>query len=162
MFDGSSSLINTATSYASAAGGLVVLSTIFWMWVKSRLSQTNKDVTTDKAEVEMISVLQKENSELRFRVSEAEKHYNSAVARLAIMDQQQQKIDELQTLVNEFSKKLELASALIQNLSVENATLSTHIRHIEEQNITLKEQFEVIEKQNSKMFDIISSMESSK
>lgn len=151
--------ISAVASYVTAGGGLAACTAMFWMWFKARLSKTDKEVSTNKAESQLIKTLEIENNTLRDRVNDAEKHYNAAVSRLAIVDQQQQKIDELQKIVSNFTNKLEEAYKMIQKLSVENATLTVHIRHIEEQNTDFKLQISNIEQQNSRMYSLLSSLE---
>lgn len=83
------------------------------LWLRKTLASTAADVAGDRAEVDMISVLQQENKELRERLNETEKERNEQWKQIA-----------------DLSAQLQIIQAKMESLTETNQALTAEVQRL--------------------------------
>lgn len=116
--------ISNPTTIWGAAGGAIAAAIAGVFWVRKMLASTAAGVAGDRAEVNMIEVLQNENASLRQRLDQVETERNGLYAQLASLqadlkiiqasqDALTQKITDLTNTNEALTRKVsELSAAL--------------------------------------------------
>ena len=84
-----------------------------FFWLRKTLASTAADVAGDRAEVDMISVLQQENKELRDRLSNTEKERN-----------------ELWKQIADLSAQLQIIQSKMETLTTTNQQLTDEVHRL--------------------------------
>ena len=113
--------ISNPTTIWGAAGGAVAAAIAGVFWVRKMLASTAADVAGDRAEVNMIAILQQENSTLRERLAAVETERNeffkqiaSLLADLKIIQASQ---DALTNRITELTKTNQALTLKVSQLS---------------------------------------------
>lgn len=84
-----------------------------FFWLRKTMASTAADVAGDRAEVDMISVLQQENKELRERLNETEKERNEQWKQIA-----------------DLSAQLQIIQAKMESLTETNQALTAEVQRL--------------------------------
>lgn len=96
-----------------AIGAAVAAFITGFFWLRKTIASTAADVAGDRAEVDMISVLQQENKELRERLNETEKERNEQWKQIA-----------------DLSAQLQIIQAKMESLTETNQALTAEVQRL--------------------------------
>lgn len=89
-----------------AIGAAVAAFITGFFWLRKTIASTGADVAGDRAEINMISVLQQENQQLRERLSETEKERNEQWKQIADLSAQIQIIQSRMQALTQTNQEL--------------------------------------------------------
>lgn len=119
--------ITNPTTIWGAAGGAVAAAIAGVFWVRKMLASTAADVAGDRAEVNMITVLQQENATLRERLAAVETERNELFKQIASLQADLKIIQASQDyLTNRIAELTETNQALTQKVSQLSEALEAH------------------------------------
>ena len=119
--------ITNPTTIWGAAGGAVSAAIAGVFWVRKMLASTAADVAGDRAEVNMIAVLQQENATLRDRLAAVETERNEFFKQIASLHADLKIIQASQNaLTSKIADLTQTNQALTQKVSQLSAALEAH------------------------------------
>jgi peptidoglycan hydrolase CwlO-like protein len=119
--------ITNPTTIWGAAGGAVAAAIAGIFWVRKMLASTAADVAGDRAEVNMITVLQQENATLRERLIAVEAERNEFFKQIASLQADLKIIQASQdSLTNRITELTQTNQALTQKVSQLSEALEAH------------------------------------
>ena len=119
--------ITNPTTIWGAAGGAVAAAIAGVFWVRKMLASTAADVAGDRAEVNMITVLQQENATLRERLAAVETERNEFFKQIARLQADLKIIQASQdSLTSRITELTETNQALTQKVSQLSEALEAH------------------------------------
>ena len=154
-----------AINYAPLGVSVPIVGYLIGRAIYRRFSRDSTEVVKDRAESNIITILQsdntnlrKETDELRKRIDEVANERNTAVSQLggfiAVIDSYKEKILVLQDSVTKMAAKLEEQNELLTKVLVENAQLSTKVVHLNESNDRLSREMASLQEQLSEMYNV--------
>ena len=110
--------------------------------VYRRFVRDKVEIAKDRAETDIVQVLQDDNAKLRSAYEKVQDERNQAVSQLgkfvAETEAYKAKVGELQDSISKMSQKLEEQTALLQAVLVENSQLKSQVQHLAQINDRLE------------------------
>ena len=107
-----------------------------------RFMRDKVEIAKDRAETDIVQILQDDNSKLRISLEKVQDERNQAVSQLgkfvAETEAYKAKVGELQEAVSKMSQKLEEQTALLQAVLMENSQLKSQVQHLAQINDRLE------------------------
>lgn len=107
-----------------------------------RFIRDKVEIAKDRAETDIVQVLQEDNAKLRSAYERVQDERNQAVSQLgkfvAETEAYKAKVGELQDSISKMSQKLEEQTALLQAVLVENSQLKSQVQHLAQINDRLE------------------------